>query len=594
MTPSVVVDRFLTQPAAALGTPVWISRVADVALRARAAALDAKLASDAARALASPLFGALFAVKDNIDVAGIPTTAACPQFAYAPTRSAAVVEHLEAAGAIVVGKTNLDQFATGLVGTRSPYGAVANAFDPTYISGGSSSGSAVAVASGQVHFSLGTDTAGSGRIPAGFNNIVGMKPSRGLLSTRGVLPACRSLDCVSIFALTVADALRVFDASRGYDTEDPYSRRLPLDPAHIASEFRFGIPGADDLQFFGDGAAAVAFHGAVERLRGLGGEPVLIDFTPLHEVAALLYEGPWVAERHAAIRAYFDAHATTLDPIVALIIGGAARFSATDAFIAQSALAELRQRVAPMWRDIDVLVVPTAPTIYRIADIVQEPVELNRRLGTYTNFVNLLDLAALAVPAAFRGDGLPAGITLIGPAGSDLALADLGERFHHSTGLTLGATGAAMPAPSSLSIRAAVARIAVVGAHLSDMPLNHQLRDRGAHLVVRTRTAPHYRLFALPGTVPAKPGLIRAEDGAGVHIAVEVWELGFAAYGSFVSAIPAPLGIGMIELEDGAQVQGFVCDPAAVVGAADISEYGGWREYMRASQEQSTFASRST
>ena len=564
-------------------------------LRARAAALDAELAADAARVLALPLFGTLFAVKDNIDVAGMPTTAACPPFAYTPARSAAAVDHLQAAGAILVGKTNLDQFATGLVGTRSPYGAVPNAFDATYVSGGSSSGSAVAVATGQVHFSLGTDTAGSGRVPAAFNNIVGLKPSRGLISARGVLPACRSLDCVSIFALTIADALRVFDAARGFDAEDPYSRRLPLEPARISGEFRFGVPDEAHLQFFGDVAAAAAFGDAVERLRALGGEPVAIDFAPLQQVAALLYDGPWVAERHAAIRAYFDAHAATLDPVVGAIIGGASCFSATDTFVAQPTLAELRQRVAPMLHDIDVLVVPTAPSIYRIADVERDPVELNRRLGTYTNFVNLLDLAALAVPSSMRGDGLPAGITLIGAAGSDLALADLGQRFHHATALTLGATGAPLPVPPApTTMRGAVARVAVVGAHLSDMPLNHQLRDRGAQLVMRSRTAPRYRLYALPGTVPPKPGLVTAANGDGSHIAVEVWELGFAAYGSFVSAIPSPLGIGVIELEDGQQVQGFVCDPAAIAGATDISQYGGWREYTRATQEQSTFAARST
>ena len=579
--PSVTVERFLAQPQHLLGTPVWIARVDDATLRARAATLDAELQADPAFALSSPLFGALFGVKDNIDVAGLPTTAACPAFAYTPAESAGVVRRLEAAGAIVVGKTNLDQFATGLVGTRSPYGAVPNALDPEFISGGSSSGSAVAVSTGQVPFSLGTDTAGSGRVPAAFNNIVGLKPSRGLLSMRGVVPACRSLDCLSIFALTVADAVCVFDASRRLDRADPYARALPLARARIAVPFRFGVPAPNQLEFFGDEAAAFAFHDAVERLRSLGGEPVALDFAPWQEAAALLYEGPWVAERHAAIQRHFDTQPETVDPTVAAIIAGASRFSATDAFVAQARLAALHQAIEAVWPQIDALVVPTAPTIYRIADVQKDRFELNRRLGTYTNFVNLLDLAALAVPAALRPDGLPFGITLIGPAGSDLALAELGQRFHHATGLPRGALGAPLPSPMPLTSRADVARLAVVGAHLSGMPLNHQLRERGAQLVCSMRTAPRYRLFALPNAVPPKPGLIRDNDGRGYPIEVEVWELEYAAYGSFVSAIPAPLGIGMIELEDGTSVQGFACEPAATVGAEDISEFGGWRAYVR-------------
>jgi len=592
--PSTSVARFLAQSKHLLGAPVWISRVSDHDLRARASALDARLAADPARALASPLFGALFAVKDNIDVAGMPTTAACAAFAYTPSESATAVCKLEAAGAIVVGKTNLDQFATGLVGTRSPYGAVPNAFDPEFISGGSSSGSAVAVATGQVHFALGTDTAGSGRVPAGLNNIVGLKPSRGVISARGVVPACRSLDCVSIFALTVADVVRVFDAARGFDSADPYARALSLVRARITAPFRFGVPGPGHLEFFGDGAAAAAFCGAIERLRDLGGEPVALDFTAWQEAAALLYEGPWVAERHAAIRDYFDTQAATLDPTVAAIIAEASRYSATDAFVAQARLAALRQQLEPAWREIDALVVPTTPTNYRIADVEQEPIELNRRLGTYTNFVNLLDLAALAVPAALRGDGLPFGITLIGPAGSDLALADLGQRFHHATGLPLGAIGEPLPSLSPLTARADVARLAVVGAHLSGMPLNHQLCERGAQLVCRIRTAPRYRLFALPGTVPPKPGLIRADDDVGHRIEVEVWELNYAAFGSFVTAIPPPLGIGTIELEDGSSVQGFVCEPAATVGARDISDFGGWRAYVCERQSHTTQLARSS
>ena len=543
--PSRVVERWLARPSRERSRPVWIATASPPALRERARALDELLVSDPDSALALPLFGALAAVKDNIDVAGLPTTAACPAFAYAPDHSAPVVAALESAGAIIVGKTNLDQFATGLVGTRSPYGAVPNAFEPDMISGGSSSGSAVAVALGLVHCALGTDTAGSGRVPAGLNNIVGWKPSRGLLSTRGVVPACRSLDCVSIFALTVPDAARVFAASAGKDTLDPQGRALPLAGVRAREAFTFALPQHEDQEFYGDSRAEAAFAGAVQRLASLGGVSCEIDFAPWREVAAMLYEGPHLAERHAGMRAFFDAQERELDSTVRDIIAGARRFSATDLFEAEARLAEARQSLSRLWSTCDVLVVPTAPTIYTIAEVRAEPVELNRRLGTYTNFANLLDLAAIAVPASLRDDGIPFGITLLGPTGSDLMLADLGQRFHSDTDLSLGAIGIPMPPVERLTAGGEAARVAVVGAHLSGLPLNRELIERGGRLIRAARTADVYRLFALPGTTPPKPGMVRTGGGDGHSIDVEVWEMPVAGFGAFVAAIPSPLSISL-------------------------------------------------
>ena len=589
--PSEVVEYWLARPEAERGLPVWISTMPAAALRKRAEELDRALAADIDQALARPLFGTLAGVKDNIDVAGCPTTAACPAFAYDPAASAPVVTALEAAGAIVVGKTNLDQFATGLVGTRSPYGAVGNAFDPRVISGGSSSGSAVAVARGLVHIALGTDTAGSGRVPAGLNNVVGWKPTRGLLSTRGLVPACRSLDCVSIFALTVADAARAYGATAGKDPDDPYGRGTTAGRPPLRERFAFGLPHRDQCEFYGDAQSATLFGAALDRLAGLGGMPREIDFAPWRAVASMLYEGPHVAERHAAIRAFFDAHPDALDPTVRGIIASARRFSASDVFVAEAKLAEMRASLAPLWKTFDVLVVPTAPTVYTIAEVEADPIELNRRLGTYTNFVNLLDLAALAVPAAMREDGIPFGITLIGPAGSDLMLAELGQRFQAAAAMPLGALTLAQPPGEALAPRPQVAQIAVVGAHLAGLPLNGELTERDARLVRRARTAPCYRLFALPGTQPPKPGMVRTDEGTGHAIEVEVWELPEANFGSFVARVPRPLCIGTITLDDGALVQGFLCESAALVRAEDISHYGGWRAYLAAREAMSVNAS---
>jgi allophanate hydrolase len=559
-------------PASAFAPNAWILRLATPHCAAQPGpAPEAALLS-----------GLRFAVKDNIDVAGLPTTAGCPAFAYSAAESATVVHRLLEAGASLDGKTNLDQFACGLNGTRSPYGAVPNAFNPLYVSGGSSSGSAYVVATGQVDFALGTDTAGSGRVPAGLNNIVGLKPSRGLISTAGVVPAARSVDVVSIFARSVPLAWRVLQAAAGADPNDPYSRLLAWRSTPFPAQPRVGIP--DELAFYGDRLAEAAFDEALQRLRDLGATVVRIPYAPLARAAELLYGSALVAERHAAVRAFFDAHENEVIEPVRSIIGAAKRYSATDVFEAQTELQALAQQVRPMWNDIDLLVVPTAPTHISIEAMRADPIALNRRLGHYTNFVNLLDYAALAVPSSIRADGLPFGITMIAPAGTDWALVELGTRFHAATGLTLGATAqtlseadrTAPPPPDSEP----TVRIAVVGAHLSGMPLNSQLTERGARLLKRCRTAPHYRLYALANTQPPKPGLLRVATNEGAAIALEIWQMPLSAYGSFVALIPSPLGIGRVALEDGDAVQGFVCESYALAGAQDITDHGGWRAFI--------------
>ncbi len=419
---------------------VWISRFEDEEVLARARALDALRQEQ--RAL-MPLFGVPFAVKDNIDVAGIPTTAGCPAYAYQPKEDAFVVARLVAAGAIPIGKTNLDQFATGLVGTRSPLGAPRSVFNHEFISGGSSSGSAVAVAAGIVSFALGTDTAGSGRVPAAFNNIVGLKPSRGLLSTRGVVPACRSLDCVSVFALTVADAGAIFDAAAIFDPADIFARtRMPETPSASSGGFTFAVPRASDLKFFGDDEAACLFEAASERLEELGGRARWIDFSMFEEAAALLYEGPWVAERFAAVGDFIEKHGAETDPTVRGIVLGARERSAVETFEAMYKLEALKRRAQRLFAEIDLLMVPTAPTIYRVADVMAEPVKLNSRLGTYTNFMNLLDMAGIAIPAGIReagpAAGLPFGVTFCAPAFSEARLAAFASAFETAQGLAPG------------------------------------------------------------------------------------------------------------------------------------------------------------
>ncbi len=543
-----------------------------------------RLSAPVQTASTGSLAGLRFAVKDNIDVQGVPTTAACPAFAFTPTAHAKVVQRLLDAGACLVGKTNLDQFACGLNGTRSPYGAVPNAFSPAYVSGGSSSGSAYVTATGQVDFALGTDTAGSGRVPAGLNNLVGLKPTKGLISTRGVVPAAQSVDCVSIFAGDVGLAARVLQVAMGYDAADPYSRALTLTGTALPHAFRFGVPSI--LEFYGDAAAEAEFADAITRMQALGGTPLAIDFTPFADAAALLYESALVAERYAAIRPFFDANeAEVVEPVRSIVARGR-DYSAADLYAAQAQLRAYGQKAAALWHGMDVLLVPTAPTHYTIAAMQADPVVLNRNLGAYTNFVNLLDYAALSVPSCIRPDGLPFGITLIGPCASDWQLADLGQRYHHATGLSQGATGKPLPpfAPIAGMKTPATVKVAVVGAHLSGMPLNSQLTERGACLLGAAETAPHYRFFALPGTTPPKPGLLRVANGTGAGIALEIWEMPLAHYGSFVASIPAPLGIGTLQLADGSSVQGFVCEALATQGAQDITHLGGWRAYIASLQ----------
>lgn len=503
-----------------------------------------------------PLAGLSFAVKDNIDVAGMPTTAACPAFSYQPDRDAEVVVRLVAAGAVPVGKTNLDQFATGLVGTRSPYGPVPNVHNPAYVGGGSSSGSASVVARGLVPFSLGTDTAGSGRVPAGLQGVVGFKPTRGWFSTRGVVPACRSLDCVSIFAARVRDAARVASVVGGYDPEDPYSRRPEPAAGFQVPTRRLAVPSR--LGWFGDPVQEQAWEEALGRWRALGYTLVPVDPRPLAQMAALLYEGPWVAERVAGVAGFYPAQAARMDPVVRTIFDGAARFDASSAFRAEYRRRDLARIIGGLWSGCDALLVPTVPRVYTLAEVSAQPLETNAILGTWTNFVNLADLCALSVPAGYRTDGLPFGVTLVGRAWEDERLVVLGQEWE----------------PWCDEVR-----VAVVGAHLSGLPLNHLLVRRGGRLVRAVRTAPVYRLFALEEQTPVKPGLVRVADG-GASVDAELWSLPRAAYGAFVAEIPPPLGIGTVELEDGSRVQGFLCEAWTTSGRRDITSWGGWRAWL--------------
>ena len=530
-----------------------------------------------------PLYGIPFAVKDNIDVAGIPTTAGCPAFTYIPQADATSVARLKAAGAIVIGKTNLDQFATGLVGTRSPYGAVPNSFNPDYVSGGSSSGSATCVAQGLVPFSLGTDTAGSGRVPAGFNNIVGLKPSKGRFSTSGVVPACRSLDCVSIFALTVSDAENIAQIMEGFDESDSYSRHPGATARYFSSKPRFAIP--QNPNWFGDSQAQAAWEQSLHKMRALGVDIIEMDFAPMYQLAQLLYGGAWVAERHAAIGEFMQNHAEDMNEVVRSIVAKAISFSATDAFAAEYQRAELARKIQLLMAGVDALLVPTAPRHPSMAQVNADPIGVNSQLGTYTNFVNLADCSALALPAAMRSDGLPFGITLIAPAWQDAALAAFGKHWQAASELPLGATGKPLPQFSAeKNPPKGYVRLAVVGAHLTGMPLNSQLQERNALFVESSFTAKNYRLYALPNTTPPKPGLIRT-NSQGAEIIVELWDVPVQHFGSFVALIPAPLGIGTLTLNDGREVKGFICEGAAVAGATDITHLGGWRAYIKSLQK---------
>jgi len=539
-----------------------------------------------ARALASrdlPLYGIPVAVKDNIDVKGLPTTAACAAFAYQPGRDATAVARLRQAGAIVIGKTNLDQFATGLVGVRSPYGVPRNTLDPTLIPGGSSSGSAVAVAAGLVPLALGTDTAGSGRIPALLNNIVGLKPSLGLVSTYGVVPACRTLDCVSVFGLTTDDAWAALTVLAGSDVKDSYSRAHPIGALRaMPRAIKVGVPRPSERVFFGDNQAAADYAAALDRLGSLGADIIEIDIEPFYEAARLLYEGPWVAERYAATETLIASSPDAMHPVTREIIMGGTRPSAVAAFKAFYRLEELRRAAEHTFGRVDLLALPTAPTVYTVDQVLGDPIQLNSRLGTYTNFVNLLDLCGLAVPAALHG-ARPFGITLLAPSGADALVASIGRVFHADTALPLGALGlpqlALAPLPDAQPDDAIA--LAVVGAHLSGMPLNGELKALGGRLLEVMTTSNDYRLYALPDATPPKPGLIRVSEGQGVAIELEIWALSAEGFGRFVAAVPSPLSIGTITLADRRPVQGFLVEAQGIVGARDISSFGGWRAFMR-------------
>jgi allophanate hydrolase len=584
LAPEAVIDAVYDRIGSRGDDAVWISLVPrEEALRAAR-----QLPADA-RSL--PLYGIPFALKDNIDAAGLPTTAACPEFAYLPTENATVVRRLLEGGAILIGKTNLDQFATGLNGTRSPYGAPATPFDPRMISGGSSSGSAVAVSAGLVSFALGTDTAGSGRVPAGFTATVGIKPSRGLVSNSGIVPACRSLDCPSICSLTIADGARVLSVIGGPDPDDPWSRALPVPPSSPAivglAGLTVGIPAAAHLGMDEDSAYYAAWEAVLDRLSGAGVRFVDVDMQPFLEAGELLYSGPWLAERLSGIEDFVRTNPAALHPVTRALLESGAGVSGADVFRGMDRLLRLRSAVLPVLGGVDALLVPTAPRTFSIEEMLDDPIANNTALGRFTTFANLLDLAAVAFPADRTRDGLPFGISLLGLAGTDARLAGMGAACEALLDLPLGATGidraamgvAAIPAEPDDAIAQDGMLLAVIGAHLRGMPLHGQLADRGAELIAATTTAAEYRLFALADSIPAKPGLVRVAEG-GSAIAVEVYSVPRGRFGEFMAGVLPPLAIGTVRLLDGSTAHGFVCEPAGLAGAVDITEYGGWRAYL--------------
>lgn len=525
-----------------------------------------------------PLYGIPFAIKDNIDLAGIPTTAGCPAYAYTPEKSAFVVQRLIDAGAIPLGKTNLDQFATGLVGVRSPYGAVNNSFHSDYVSGGSSSGSAVAVAKAMCSFSLGTDTAGSGRVPAAFNNIFGVKPTKGLLSTSGVVPACRSLDCVSIFALTAEDGQTVLSVASGKDAEDPFSRKAVKigKSDRLPEAFTYGVPKQEQLEFYGNDEYAAGFAASLDLLDQLGGNRVEIDFSSFLDAARLLYEGPWVEERTVAVGEFIKENFDQADPVVREIVANAKRSSAADLFQAIYTLQAHKAKSDGVFEQVDLIVTPTAGTCYTIEQVQADPIKLNSNLGYYTNYMNLLDYCSLAVPTAITST-VPFGITLVGQSFNDAMLLQLGAQIHQLTGLPMGA-GEDLPMYNKKSEDDNRVLLAVCGAHLQGLPLHHQLQALEAELVETTTTSEKYMMYALQ-TEPPKPGLIRNEL-KGRKQAVEVYSLSPENFGAFVAAIPHPLGIGKLELADGRWVPGFIAEPVAAESGLDITSFGGWKNYL--------------
>lgn len=591
ITPVDVVVEVYDRIARSRDPSIWISLLPRQEALERAQALLDRWPDRAAR---PGLFGLPFAVKDNIDVAGLATTAACEEFSYVPSVSARLVDRLLGAGALLIGKANLDQFATGLTGTRSPYGTPLNPFDVEQVPGGSSSGSAVAVSIGQVTFAIGTDTAGSGRVPPALTNTVGIKPSRGLVSTAGMVPACRSLDCPSVVALTVADGALVLSAMSGLDPADPWSRDLPAPAATptgaTLAGLRLAVPEEDDLGLEPAGPYEKAYRQTLDLLTSQGVILERVSMAPFFEAGALLYGGAWIAERYAAISRLLAGRQEALHPVVRWVVEPGGSVSGSEVFADQHRLAELQRQVAPLWRRCAALLTPTVPGPVRIEEVLADPVRRNAALGRFTSYTNLLDLAAVALPAAFTYDGLPFGVTLAGPAGSDGRLADLAVALESLTGLPMGATGSARPAadePASApppAPRPAHTLLAVVGAHLSGMPLHGELRALGATLEARTTTAPTYRLYALADTVPEKPGLLRVDpaDPGSAAVEVEVYRIAAPALGQLMTSVPPPLAIGTIELTDGRTVHGFVCEPHALSSARDITEFGGWRRYRSA------------
>ncbi|ARU58467.1 amidase family protein [Oleiphilus messinensis] len=576
LTPQALIPRLREQALVQSEFNAWITVLDQETLQTYINALEGKSAADL------PLYGVPFAIKDNIDLAGVPTTAACPDFSYTPDENAPVVQRLIDAGAIPLGKTNLDQFATGLVGTRSPYGEAKNSFNPEYISGGSSAGSAIATALGQVSFALGTDTAGSGRVPAALNNLVGLKPGKGLISTRGVVPACRSLDCVSLFTLNCDDAATLLDIVAQFDPQDPFSRlnshlnRARYYPAKNESGFTFAVP--ENLDFQNDDETRALFIAAMERLQEQGGTAVKIDFSPFLQAAQLLYQGPWVAERALATA---KVHQSAMLPAIREIIGQADNFKATDCFTAQYTLAALKRTCDALIRNVDFVLTPTLPTTYTRAQINDDPIKLNSTLGTYTNFMNLLDYAAVAIPAGFNGATVPWGVTLFSFEHTEIQLLSYGRQLHRHLVTHQGNTRhnvpendetSPFPAPSAKTID-----VVVCGAHLAGQPLNWQLTERQATLVLRTQSAPCYELFVLPDG--KRPAMVRnSEHGSAIE--VEVWRMPQENFGSFVAGIPTPLGIGKVELSDGQILPGFICEDSGTVGAQNITRYGGWRRWL--------------
>ncbi len=530
-----------------------------------------------------PLWGVPFAIKDNIDAAGKPTTAACPAFAYTADEDAFVVAQLKAAGALLIGKTNLDQFATGLVGVRSPFGAPKNSIDPEIVPGGSSGGSGVAVGHGIVTFSLGTDTAGSGRVPAALNNIVGLKPSLGSLSATGLVPACRTLDTISVFAMTVDDAYTAFQAAAVYDPSDSYARTFDL-PAlsSWSGSAVIGVPSADTIKFLGDDVQKQSFAATIEFLKEQGAEIREIDFGPFYAVAEMLYYGAWVAERYVVVGDLIENSPDDVLPVIQKIVGAAQDMSAADAFRGIYRLKDLIREAEPLLAGVDMLCVPTIPTFYSVADLEADPITPNNNLGTYTNFVNLMDMCGIAVPAPKRSDGRPGSVTLLAPVGQDAKIASLATTIEAAGKRCLGATEwkfQAYELPETASETSTI-DIAVCGAHMSDLPLNSQLTERGSVFQYATVTSPDYAFYALPGAGVARPGMVRVPEGTGAKIAVEVWRMPIDQFGSFMASIPAPLGIGTVLLEDQTEVKGFVCEAIAAEGATDISELGDWRRYV--------------